>query len=195
MSVLLTVPLRPHIPFSRLRYSPPPVSPSIITVFTVFSELGYPRRILTRMYFHRFPQVHVAASWLLLYLASFVLVKYSKISVPISQEASIASPTQSPQSGQETVGPSDRPSIPSSASDCRNLWSHDHNRARVYLRNFIRTRPSPSLFHTSASKQETVSTLELQDAHTMLLRNTILTFVGLLLAITGIVTCVDYIRS
>ena len=65
---------------------------------------------------------------------------------------------------------------------------------RVYLRNFLRTRPSPSLFHTSASKQDTVSTPELEDAHTMLLRcNTvcaILTFVGLLLAITGIMAYV-----
>ena len=134
------------------------------------------------------------------YLASFVLVKYSKISVPISEEASIASPTQSPQPGQES----------SRKGSVRTLQSDPpiglHRRAttessdpmitieRVYLRNFLRTRPSPSLFHTSASKQETVSTPELQDAHTMLLRcNTvcaILTFVGLLLAITGIMAYV-----
>ena len=65
---------------------------------------------------------------------------------------------------------------------------------RVYLRNFLRTRPPASPFHASASTPETVTAPELQDAYTMLLRCNsvcvILTFVGLLLAIIGIMAYV-----
>lgn len=65
---------------------------------------------------------------------------------------------------------------------------------RVYLRNFLRTKPSASLFYTSASKPETVTAPELQDAYAVLLRCNsvcvILTFVGLLLAIIGIMAYV-----
>ena len=65
---------------------------------------------------------------------------------------------------------------------------------RVYLRNFLRTRPSASLFYTSASGPGTVTAPELQDAYTMLLRCNsvcvILTLIGLLLAIIGIMAYV-----
>lgn len=65
---------------------------------------------------------------------------------------------------------------------------------RVYLRNFFRTRPSASLFYASASKSDTVTAPELQDAYTMLLRCNsvcvILTSIGLLLAVIGIMAYV-----
>jgi len=65
---------------------------------------------------------------------------------------------------------------------------------RVYLRNFLRTRPSASPFYASSAGTDTVSTPELQDAYAMLLRCNsvcvILTFIGLLLAIVGIMAYV-----
>ena len=65
---------------------------------------------------------------------------------------------------------------------------------RVYLRNFFRTRPATPLFYESSSATEPVSRPELQDAHSMLLRcNSVcvlLTFLGLLLAVIGIMAYV-----
>ena len=137
------------------------------------------------------------------YLASFALVKYNKISVPFSEETSTASRTQSPQPGRRTTTRArqgstriPRPDLPIQSHHIRATTTSDPiiTIERVHLRNFLRTGPPASLLYTSASKRETVSTLELQDAHAMLLRCNsvcmILMFIGLSLAITGIMAYV-----
>lgn len=140
------------------------------------------------------------------YLASFVLVKYNRISVPISEEASIASPIQSPYQaldattrtrvGSVKISQLD-PSIGPQSLRQRGTTGISDTMItieRVYLRNFLRTRPSASLFYASTSQPETVTVPELQDAYNMLLRCNsvcvILTFTGLLLAIIGIMAYV-----
>jgi len=140
------------------------------------------------------------------YLASFVLVKYSKISVPISEEGSIASTPRNPQPGEDPTtrarGGSVRIVQQSPPLGLQALCQKPTSGTfgpmitieRVYLRNFFRTGPSASPFYASSSGPGTVTTPELQDAHTMLLRcNSVcvlLTFVGLLLAILGIMAYV-----
>jgi len=65
---------------------------------------------------------------------------------------------------------------------------------RVYLRNFFRATPTTTQFYESSSATEPVSTPELQDAYSMLLRChsvcVLLTFIGLILAIIGIMAYV-----
>ena len=140
------------------------------------------------------------------YLASFVLVKYSRISVPISEEASIASPIQSPYPGLDATTRTRVGSVKISQLDPSIGPQSLRQRVtagipdpmvtieRVYLRNFFRTKPPASLFYASTSQPETVTAPELQDAYNMLLRCNsvcvILTFTGLLLAIIGIMAYV-----
>ena len=140
------------------------------------------------------------------YLASFVLVKYNRISVPISEEASIASPIQGPYPGLDATTRTRVGSVKISQMDPSIGPQSLRQRAttgisdpmiiieRVYLRNLFRTRPSASLFYASTSQPETVTAPELQDAYNMLLRCNsvcvILTFTGLLLAIIGIMAYV-----
>jgi len=144
--------------------------------------------------------LHTSAA-IIAYLASFVLVKYSKISVPISEEGSITSPPQSSQSTTRTRGGSIKTIQPNPPLGLQSLDQKPIACApdpvitieRVYLRNFFRTRPSPQVYAPS-SGPGTVTTPELQDAHTMLLRCNsvcvVLTFIGLLLAILGIMAYV-----
>ena len=65
---------------------------------------------------------------------------------------------------------------------------------RVYLRNFLKVKSSTQAFSVPSSGREIATTPELQDAHNVLVRCNsvcaILTFVGLLLAITGIMAYV-----
>lgn len=138
---------------------------------------------------------HVCIPAVISYLASFVLVKYSRISVPISEEAVIGSSEReatatilegtikSPQSDNsihlQSLGPKPITSTFNSVITIE----------RVYLRNLLRFRPpAPS------STPGTVTTPELQDAYNVLLRCNslcvILTFVGLLLALIGIMAYV-----
>lgn len=140
------------------------------------------------------------------YLASFVLVKYSKIAVPVSEGNPAGSPIHNSRPGREatitTIGgtvklsPSDPPIGLQSlrqrpvAGTAEPMITIE----RVYLRNFFRTKPTTSLFYESSSGAGQVSTPELQDAYSMLLRcNSVcvlLTFIGLLLAIIGIMAYV-----
>ena len=141
------------------------------------------------------------------YLASFALVKYNRISVPISEGVPASSPTPNPRPGREptttTFGGSVKvsqsgPPIGLQSLRRRPITGTSEQMVsieRVYLRNFFRTRPTtPPTFYGASSATEPVSTPELQDAYSMLLRcNTVcvlLTFVGLLLAIIGIMAYV-----
>jgi len=140
------------------------------------------------------------------YLSSFALVKYNRISVPISEGGSTAPQTRNPQPGREatttTSGGSVKVSHPDPPIGLQSLRHRPITGSsepvvtieRVYLRNLFRTRPPTSLFYEASSVTEPVSTPELQDAYSMLLRcNSVcvlLTFVGLLLAIIGIMAYV-----
>jgi hypothetical protein len=145
---------------------------------------------------------HVDTPAIISYLASFVLVKYSRVSAPDSEEGAIGSPGR-----EETVstprgtvkGPQSVPTI-----NLQSLGQQPVTRTldpiviieRVYLRNLLRTKPSASIqmFSASSSKPETVTAPELQDAYNVLWRCNsvcvILTFAGFLLAITGIMAYV-----
>lgn len=145
---------------------------------------------------------HVYIPAIIAYLSSFVLVKYSEISVPTSEEAVIGSP------GPEatTTTPGDAVGRPQSDNliRLRSLGQKATTNTpdpiiaieRVYLRNLFRTRPiSPaSAFSTPSSTPGTVTAPELQDAYNVLLRcNSVcvtLTFVGLLFALIGIMAYV-----
>ncbi|KAF9652820.1 hypothetical protein BDM02DRAFT_2631671 [Thelephora ganbajun] len=149
--------------------------------------------------------LHVSAA-IIAYLASFVLVKYNRISVPASGEDSVGTPGHNPQQGREKAPTSPGGSVkipqPDHPMGLQSLGQHPVTGAfnpmitieRVYLRNFFRTRPSASLFYASSSGPDTVTAPELQDAHNMLVRSNsvcvLLTFVGLLLAILGIMAYV-----
>jgi len=149
--------------------------------------------------------LHTSAT-IISYLASFVLVKYSKISVPTSEGGSTAPPTHGSQPRREatttTFGGTvkiSQPDLPIGLQSLRQRPIADTSETvitieRVYLRNFLRTRPTTSLFYTSSSGKEAVTTQDLQDAYNMLLRcNSVcvlLAFIGFLLAIIGIMAYV-----
>lgn len=132
------------------------------------------------------------------YLASFVLVKFSKISVPVSEEDPIASPrreTTTTSSGGTVKSPQSLRSIGlRSFGQQPTIGTFEPmiTIERVYLRNFLRTRSAT--LYASSSEPGTVTRPELQDAHNVLLRSNsvcvLLTFVGLLLAIIGIMAYV-----
>jgi len=140
------------------------------------------------------------------YLASFALVKYNRISVPVSDGGSASPPTHDPRPGREptttTFGGSVKVSQQESPIGLQYLRQRPMTGTsgqmvsieRVYLRNFFRTKPTTPQFCESSSTTEPVSTPELEDAYSMLLRcNSVcvlLTFVGLLLAIIGIMAYV-----
>ena len=148
------------------------------------------------------PQLCVPA--IISYLASFVLVKYSRISAPPSEGDSTTSPARSSrrEAATTTFGGTVKSSQPDPTIGPQSLRRRPttdtpktvNTIERVYLRDFLRTRPPPSLFYTSSSGTEVVDTPELQDAYSTLLRcNSVcvlLTFIGLLLAIIGIMAYV-----
>lgn len=143
--------------------------------------------------------LHTSAA-VIAYLASFVLVKYSKVSVPISEEGAVGSP------GRETTTPTPGGTIKSPLPDhplgLQSLGWHPNGAfdpaitiERVRLRNLFRRKPpAPVRFYANSSSPGTVTTPELQDAYTVLLRCNsvcvVLTFVGLLLALIGIMAYV-----
>ena len=137
------------------------------------------------------------------YLASFVLVKYNKISVPVSEEANVGS------TAQETITITQRGIVKDSQPGHPNIALQSFTQQqisglgildsmvtieRVYLKNFFRTQPSARMFHAADSNPGSVTAPELHDAHDMLVRCNsvcvVLTFVGLLLAIIGIMAYV-----
>ena len=145
--------------------------------------------------------LHVRTAAIIAYLSSFVLIKYNRISVPIS-EASIASPQLRRDGTTRTRGGSIKVLQPDYPIGLQSLQQQAITGTsdpmitieRVYLRNFLRTKPPASPFYASASQPGTVTAPELQDVHAMLLRCSgvcvTLTFIGLLLAITGIMAYV-----
>lgn len=149
----------------------------------------------------------VASLAIISYLASFVLVKYNKISIPAPEGGSDDPPAHDSRPGREptttTFGGTVKISQPYPSIGLQSLRQRPITVAsepmitieRVYLRNFLRTRrPTNTQFYASSSGTDTVSTPELQDAYSMLMRCNsvcvILTFIGLLLAILGIMAYV-----
>jgi hypothetical protein len=155
--------------------------------------------------FSSYELTHGRVPAIISYLASFVLVRYSKISVPISEEASIASPAHNSQHGREATTTTFGGTVKTSRMDPpiglqslrqRPITSTSEPMItieRVYLWKFLRTKPTTPL-HASSSGAEGISTPELQDAYSMLLRCNsvcvVMTFIGLLLAILGIMAYV-----
>ena len=149
--------------------------------------------------------LHAPLPAIIAYLASFVLVKYNRISIPISEEASIASPaSQLPQLGRDATIRTRGGSIKSPQSDPPIGLQSLHQRIptsdplitieRVYMRNLFRTKLPVSQFYAAALSSGTVTAPELEDAHTLLIRCNgvcvVLAFVGFLLAVTGIMAYV-----
>ena len=140
------------------------------------------------------------------YLASFVLVKYNRISIPISEEASIASPTgQLPQLGRDSTVRTRGGSIKGPPSDPPIGLQSLHQRIptgfdplitieRVSVRNLFKLKLPASQLYAAAFNSGPVTAPELEDAHTLLLRCNavcvVLAFVGFLLAVTGIMAYV-----
>src|ERR1700753_2835299 len=113
------------------------------------------------------------------YLGSFVLVKYNKISVPVSEEANVGS------TAQETITITQRGIVKDSQPGHPNIALQSFTQQqisglgildsmvtieRVYLKNFFRTQPSARMFHAADSNPGSVTATELHDAHDMLVR-------------------------
>jgi hypothetical protein len=134
------------------------------------------------------------------YLAAFVLVKYNKISVPISEEATIGSTAQETITiTQQGVVKDPQPGHPIALQpfpqqQFTGILDSMVTIERVYLKNFLRTQPSARMFYAADSNPGTVTAPELRDAHDMLVRCNsvcvVLTFVGLLLVMIGIMAYV-----
>jgi hypothetical protein len=156
------------------------------------------RQHLHPLFLPKSSHAHTVA--IIAYLSSFVLVKYNRISVPITEEGAIGSPrrdaTTTSPGGTIKDPQSDHPLGLQSLGQQPTTGTFDPmiTIERIYLRNFLKTRPPGSTFYASSAGPGTVTPPELQDAYTLLLRcNSVcvlLTFVGLLLAITGIMAYV-----
>jgi len=140
-----------------------------------------------------------ASSAVIAYLASFMLVKYSRISVPISEEPANGLPKREPTATPPIGSPQlDHPIIsePLGHKPIARTLESIVTIERVYLRNLFRTRPPPVplSFFAAAATPGTVTPPELQDAHNLLVRCSALcvtlSFVGLLLALIGIMAFV-----
>ncbi|KAF9777860.1 hypothetical protein BJ322DRAFT_1114634 [Thelephora terrestris] len=146
--------------------------------------------------------LHISAA-IISYLACFVLVKYNRISVPVTEEGDTVVPprretTATSQGGTAKSPQSVRSTDLNSFGQQPTIGAFEQiiTIERVYLRNFLRTRPAAFTrrFYAPPSEPGSVTTPELQDAHNVLLRCNsvcvILTFVGLLLATIGIMAYV-----